>query len=95
MVNGLVPSFFTFFKDLLWLQGLIAYIKRLIKVLRDQTVSFALKNCFKGINQREGQVVVQVTETSFKFEPGSLTDCLDLKDRQIHAYTMRYVLEMP
>jgi Protein of unknown function (DUF3723) len=38
---------------------------------------------------------VQVIETSFKFEPGSLTDCLDLGDRQFYAYTIRHVLKMP
>jgi Protein of unknown function (DUF3723) len=38
---------------------------------------------------------VQVTETSFKFELGSLTDRLDLGDRQIHAYAIHYVLKMP
>jgi hypothetical protein len=39
--------------------------------------------------------VVQVTETSFIFKLGSLLDRLDLRDRQIHAYAMRYVLKMP
>jgi len=38
---------------------------------------------------------VQVTKTSFKFEPRSLTDRLDLGDRQIHAYAIRHVLKMP
>jgi hypothetical protein len=95
MVDGLIPSLFTFFKDLLWLQGLVACVKRLTRLSCDQTVSSAIENCFTGINQREGQVVVQVTETSFKFEPGSLTDRLDLGDRQIHAYAIRHVLKMP
>jgi Protein of unknown function (DUF3723) len=86
MVDGLVPSLFTFFKDLLWLQGLVSCVKRLTRPSGDQIVSSALENCFKGINQREGQVVVQVTETSFIFELGSLLDRLDLGDQQIHAY---------
>ena len=38
---------------------------------------------------------MQVTETSFKFELGSLTDSLDLGDRQIHAYAIHHVLKMP
>ena len=38
---------------------------------------------------------MQVTETSFMFELGSLSDRLDLGDRQIHAYAIRYVLNMP
>ena len=70
-------------------------MKRLTRLLRDQTVSSAIEDCFTGINQREGQIVVQVIETSFKFELGSVTDRLDLKDRQIHAYAIRYVLKMP
>ena len=61
----------------------------------NQTVSFAIKNCFKGINQRKGQVIVQVTETSFIFKPGSLTDRLDLSNQQIHAYAICYILKMP
>ena len=49
-VDGLVPSLFTFFKDLLWLQGLVACVKRLTRLLRDQTVSSVIENCFTGIN---------------------------------------------
>jgi hypothetical protein len=37
---------------------------------------------------------VQVTKTSFKFKPRSITDCLDLRDQQIHAYAIRHVLKM-
>ena len=37
---------------------------------------------------------MQITKTSFIFEPGSLSDRFDLGDRQIHAYIMRYVLNM-
>jgi Protein of unknown function (DUF3723) len=38
---------------------------------------------------------VQVIETSFKFELGSLIDHLDLRDQQIHAYAIYHVLKMP
>ena len=38
---------------------------------------------------------MQVIETSFKFELGSLMDHLDLGDRQIYAYAIHYVLKMP
>ena len=37
---------------------------------------------------------MQVTKTSFKFELRSLTDCLDLRDWQIYAYAICYVLKM-
>ena len=65
MVDGLVPSLSTFFRDLQYLKLCTDAVKRLIPPSPGLGVSGTIKRRFSGVNQKEGQVKIQVTEDSF------------------------------
>ena len=60
MVDGLVPSLFTFFKDVHYLEALAGCMTRLIKLLPGDTVYTALARAFSDTNERTDRVVLQV-----------------------------------
>ncbi|KAL5345257.1 hypothetical protein ACLOAV_009627 [Pseudogymnoascus australis] len=95
VVDGLVPSLFTFFRDIQYLALCADCVKRLIRLSPEQDVSDALERRFTGVNQVEGQVKVQVTENSFVYWRGSLENRIDLGCRQINVYAMRHYPDMP
>jgi hypothetical protein len=49
----------------------------------------------KVVPQREGQVVIQVTEDEFITRPGSKANQVDLGYRQLIACAMRYCPDIP
>ena len=100
LVEGLIPSLFTFFQDLLYLQPCANCVKRLIRMPPKQkhlkpTVLTTIEQSYKGVNQEASQVTVQVAEASFISKPGGLTERIDLGYRQLYAFAMRHFLEMP
>ena len=70
-------------------------IQRLTNLSPRRTLHTAIEQCFTGLNQRDGQVVVQTTESTFISQPGNLTVQIDLGYRQLWAYAMRHFLKMP
>ena len=64
-IDGLIPSLYTFFKDVQYLQVYINYIKRLTKVSPRETVLLSMKDKFTGQNQARDQVKIQVTENTY------------------------------
>jgi hypothetical protein len=95
LIEGLIPTLFSFFKDLQYLQACVDCVRRLTRVSLRETVFTAMEKSFTGVNQRDGQVVVQMTESTFVSKPGSLADQIDLGYQQLYAYTMRHFLAMP
>jgi len=94
-VDGLIPSLFTFFEDVKYLEACANCVKRLVSLSPRDTVSTALEKAFCDTNQRADRAVIQVTESSFTSSPASLADRVDLGYRQLHAYAMRHYLQMP
>jgi len=94
-VDGLIPSLFTFFEDVKYLEACANCVKRLVSLSPRDTVSTALEKAFCDANQRADRAVIQVTESSFTSSPASLADRVDLGYRQLHAYAMRHYLQMP
>ena len=54
-----------------------------------------MEGAFTGINQRSNQVVLQVSESGFNDQPGSVMDQVHKGYQQIHAFAMRHFLDMP
>ena len=63
-IDGLVPSLFTFFEDVKYLNACADCLKRLVKLSRRDTVSNALKRKFPLTNDADGQSVVEVAESN-------------------------------
>lgn len=94
-VNGLIPSLHTFFKDLQYLQACVDCVKRLISLSPGQTLFNAMECAFTGINQRDGQVMLQIAESEFIYRPSTVADQVSLGYQQIHAHAMRNFLATP
>ena len=95
LVDGLIPSLYTFFRDLQYLQSCVDCVKRLISPSPEQTLFNAIKYTFTDINQRNGQVTLQIAESEFINRPSTVADQVNLDYQQIHAYAMRNFLDMP
>ena len=93
--DRLIPSFFSFFEDLNYLQGPANCVKRLIPLSGEDSLSRALQQMFSDVNQRTDQCVIQESESRFVFRPGSLADRVDFGRRQIWIGAMRDYLEIP
>src|SRR5450432_3237309 len=50
-IDGLIPSLFTFFEDIKYLQATADCVKQLIKLSPKDTVFTALDNCFSNASQ--------------------------------------------
>jgi hypothetical protein len=95
LVDGLIPSLFTFFEDFKYLGRCVDCIKRLVKLSPRQTVHSAIQQSFAAADQEDCRVAVQITDTAFVYKSGSITNCEDLAYRQIYTYTIRNYLDMP
>jgi hypothetical protein len=98
MVDGLLLTLSSFFKDLNYLQLLIDCLKRLVIVPKRRSVCETIQSKYTGVNQQEGQVKIQVTEDAedtFVYKSGTDADRVDLGWRQLVALAMRYYPYMP
>ena len=98
MVDGLILTLSSFFKDLNYLQLLIDCLKRLVIVPKRRSVCETIQSKYTGVNQQEGQVKIQVTEDAedtFVYKSGTDADRVDLGWRQLVALAMRYYPYMP
>ena len=93
--DGLIPSLFSFFKDVNYLKALVNGITRLVRLSPRDTVSSALERAFSDAGHRADRAVIQISETDFASCPASLSDRVDLGRRQLYAYAMRHYLKMP
>jgi hypothetical protein len=63
-VDGLIPTLFTFFRDLQYLELCSNSVKRLKKPSRKLDVFDSMQDKFTGVNQVEGRVKIQVAESA-------------------------------
>ena len=93
--NSLIPSLNTFFRDVPYWEACVESLKHLTTVSRRDTVLTAFERQFTAVNQQDGQVVVQVDESSFTVTPGSYDDQIELGYRHIVASAMRHFVDIP
>ena len=93
--KGLVPSLHAFFRNWTYWETCLDSMRHLVNPLRRDTVLTALERQFTGINQQEGQVVIQVDESNFTTVPGSSADQIEFGCRHIVAFAMRHFVEIP
>jgi hypothetical protein len=95
--DGLIPSLFTFFQDINYLQLCVDCVKRLVYVPRgiNSTVSSSLRRRLKYVRGGECRIVIQVAEDRFISRPGSLEERADLGIRQLYACAMQTILICP
>ncbi|KAH7108733.1 hypothetical protein B0J11DRAFT_390979, partial [Dendryphion nanum] len=93
--DRLIPSLFTFFEDVKYLNACADCLKRLVKVSRKETVSMALDHKFTDVNQISGQYIVEIGESLFITRPGGTGDRINWGKRQLWLYAMRHYRDMP
>ncbi|OBT55954.1 hypothetical protein VE04_03627 [Pseudogymnoascus sp. 24MN13] len=95
MVDGLIPSLFTFFKDVRYLELCNNCVKRLVSVSPKQDVYRALRRKYTGVNQVGGHLKIQVTQNSFIYWPGTREKRIDMGCRGLNAFAMRNYPDIP
>jgi len=95
MIDGLVPSLFTFFRDIQYLKRCIDCLERLVIVPKRESVCETLARTYSDENQREGHVKIQISEDSFLDQAATPAECVDLGVRQLIALAMRDYPAMP
>ncbi|KAF2267287.1 hypothetical protein CC78DRAFT_551975 [Lojkania enalia] len=93
--DRLIPSLFTFFEDVKYLNACADCLKRLVKVSRKETVSTALDHKFTDANQISGPYVVEIGESLFVTRSGGTGDRINWGKRQLWLYAMRHYRDMP
>ena len=96
-IRHLIPTIYTLRQDVIYIKPCAMIVRRLFmgpKKRSKYSVREAAEQAFSGANQRDDQLVLQTSESSFKSCPGSLTDQIEIGYRHIFSYAMRWVLDM-
>ena len=92
----LIPSFTSLFQDVNYLEGPAQCVKRLVGLsTKYNTISSALRNCFLKENLTAKQFLIQESETTFTYRPGSAAEHIDAACRQVWIAAMRDWFEIP
>jgi len=86
MVEGLIQLFYILFRDVQYLEDCMS---------PGQSLSNTMKQRFTGVNQRQGQLKLQVAEDKFIYRLGTPEDQIDFRCRQIHAFAIRNWPDIP
>ena len=89
-IDGLVPSFFSLFRDYHCLAAYANCVKWLTSPSSRNTVSQALESRFTAANLPADQAFVQEAELTFTSRPARWADQVDLGRRQFYAFSMRH-----
>lgn len=93
--NTLIPSLYTFFRDLTYWEACIESVKHLVTVSRRDTIFSTFERRFTPINRQDNRVLIQVGESHFVPITGSSDVHVELGFRQIIVFAMRHFLEIP
>ncbi|KAH2485028.1 hypothetical protein KXW70_006920, partial [Aspergillus fumigatus] len=92
--DGIIPSLHTFFRDISYLELCANAVKRLVVLNKQRpTVRGALVHSFRP-RHGDGDYLVQTSETTFRRQRGSTTECITSGYRQIWMYAMRHYPDM-
>lgn len=88
--NGIIPSLFTFFRDVNYLEKCANGMKQLVELSKGwPTVRAAMKHSFKSDGRRE-TCPVQTSEAAFRSQTGSTSGLFELAYRQLWLFVMRH-----
>lgn len=88
--QSIIPSLFTFFRDVIYLQACADGIKQLVVLSKDQaTVRAAMKRIYVPSQSAEG-VQVQTSEKLFRDHACSTSETFELAYRQLWLFAMRH-----
>ena len=93
--RGLIPSLRAFFRNLCYWEACVDSMRHLVTPRCRDTILTALEGHFTGINQQEGQVVIQVNESNFTTTRGSTADQMEFGCRHLVAFAMRRYRDIP
>ncbi|KAJ6018994.1 hypothetical protein N7522_001061 [Penicillium canescens] len=89
--EGIIPSLYTFFKDLRYLESCANCIKRLITPSRSfPTIKIAMRAAFVSYDPTYAQSLIQTSESEFRSYSDSQGDPAELGYRQLWLYAMRH-----
>lgn len=89
--DGIIPSLYTFFKDLWYLESCANCIKRLVTPSRSfPTIRSAMRAAFLTFDDANAQPLIQTSETGFRYYSPSQGDPAELGYRQLWLYAMRH-----
>ncbi|KAJ5152435.1 hypothetical protein N7492_009715 [Penicillium capsulatum] len=87
--KGIIPSLYTFFKDLWYLESCANCIKQLITPSRSfPTIRSAVRAAFSPFNPAHTEFLIQTSETGFRSYSPSQGDPAELGYRQLWLYAM-------
>lgn len=93
--DGIIPSLRTFFQDLAYLKSCADTIKRLVKTTKTEpTLRKAMEHHWVPSAVDEG-ILVQTSECTFEWRPGSRRMYQELAYRQVWLYAMRHYPQIP
>ncbi|KAJ5640278.1 uncharacterized protein N7484_008140 [Penicillium longicatenatum] len=89
--DRIIPSLYTFFKDLWYLESCANCMKRLITPSRSfPTIRGAIRAAYSTHNPTHEQFLIQTSETGFRYYSHSQGDPAELGYRQLWLYAMRH-----
>ena len=93
--DGLIPSLYTFFRDVEYLQPCAHAVKRLVSLSKHSpTLRFAMTHHYVRPPLGEGECLIQTSEFRFEHRPSTGANHLELAYRQVWLYAMRYYPSM-
>ncbi|KAK3935776.1 hypothetical protein QBC46DRAFT_367351 [Diplogelasinospora grovesii] len=93
--NRLIPSLFTFFEDLSYLEGPLKSMRRLVQPSPRETLNSALLRIYEGTSQEPSYVKIQESDSTIALVPGPEADRADLGIRQMWMLAMRDWVDIP
>jgi hypothetical protein len=93
--DQLIPSLFSFFADINYLQRPADCMKRLLDPMDDDPTSNTLRSRFADTIRRADTCMVQVSETTLVDRPGSAAEQFDLAYRVLWLSAMRVYKDIP
>ena len=93
--KGIVPSLFTFFEDVKYLEACADCLKWLVSLGPRDTVSTAYKKILTSETPGTDSALVQETESTFRRMTVGFADQNNLGYRQLCIFAMRYYRQIP
>ena len=89
--DNIIPSLYTFFQNMRYLESCADCMKRLIGFSQYRTtVKSAMRGIFKPADPASGECLIQTSETGFRQYSDRQADHADLGYRQLWLYAMRH-----
>jgi Protein of unknown function (DUF3723) len=93
----IIPSLYTFFKDLSYLEATASCLSRLLDLatVRQPTMYSGMKQIYNPVRHGRNDYPIQVSETEFRQCSGTVEEGRASGYRQLWLYAFRHYLQMP